>query len=77
MGEVGHAYVRLAEGARADAAELAAHCRARLAPYKVPARFEFVADFPRTSAGKIMKHLLGKVARGAESSEAPANHAAA
>jgi len=59
-GEVGHAYVRLAEGARADAAELAAHCRARLAPYKVPARFEFVADFPRTSAGKIMKHLLGK-----------------
>ena len=27
-------------------------------PYKVPRRFEFVAEFPRTSAGKIQKHLL-------------------
>jgi acyl-CoA synthetase (AMP-forming)/AMP-acid ligase II len=36
-----------------------AYCRARLAPYKVPRRFDFVAEFPRTSAGKIQKHLLG------------------
>ena len=41
-----------------DCAELQAFCRARLAPYKVPRRFEFVAEFPRTSAGKIQKHLL-------------------
>ena len=27
-------------------------------PYKVPRRFDFVAEFPRTSAGKIQKHLL-------------------
>ena len=39
-------------------AELQAFCRARLAPYKVPRRFDFVAEFPRTSAGKIQKHLL-------------------
>ena len=58
-GEVGHAFIQLADGARADRDELAAHCRARLAAYKVPARFEFVTGFPRTSAGKIRKHLLG------------------
>jgi hypothetical protein len=33
-----------------------AFCRARLAAYKVPSRFEFVADFPRTAAGKVQKH---------------------
>jgi fatty-acyl-CoA synthase len=58
-GEVGQAFVQLAPCApppRED--ELRAFCRQRLAPYKVPASFAFVADFPRTSAGKIQKHLL-------------------
>ena len=58
-GEVGRAFVQLAPAAPARRAELTAFCRARLAPYKVPRRFEFVAEFPRTSAGKIQKHLLG------------------
>ena len=57
-GEVGRAFVQLAPDGRPDEAALAAFCRSRLAPYKVPAAFEFVADFPRTSAGKIQKHLL-------------------
>ncbi len=58
-GEVGRAFVKLApEAPRPRPDELRAFCRARLAPYKVPASFEFVADFPRTSAGKIQKHLL-------------------
>jgi len=58
-GEVGRAFVQLApDGGHPDGAELTAYCRARLAPYKVPRRFDFVADFPRTSAGKIQKHLL-------------------
>jgi fatty-acyl-CoA synthase len=57
-GEVGRAFVQLAPEGRADGDELAAYCRSRLAPYKVPAAFEFVAEFPRTSAGKIQKHLL-------------------
>ncbi|HYD14139.1 MAG TPA: AMP-binding protein [Allosphingosinicella sp.] len=58
-GEVGRAFVQLApNGARPDGAALDAFCRARLAPYKVPRRFDFVAEFPRTSAGKIQKHLL-------------------
>ncbi len=58
-GEVGRAFVQLAPGGHPDGAELQAFCRARLAPYKVPRRFDFVAEFPRTSAGKIQKHLLG------------------
>jgi fatty-acyl-CoA synthase len=57
-GEVGKAYVQVAPGADADADDLADFCRERLAGYKVPRRFVFVADFPRTSAGKIQKHLL-------------------
>jgi fatty-acyl-CoA synthase len=58
-GEVGRAFVQLAsDGGHPDGAELDAFCRARLAPYKVPRRFDFVAEFPRTSAGKIQKHLL-------------------
>ncbi len=36
-------------------AELAAHCRARLAAYKVPARFNFVASLPRTASGKLRR----------------------
>jgi fatty-acyl-CoA synthase len=59
-GEVGRAVVQLAPDRGHPAPdELQAFCRARLAPYKVPRRFEFVAEFPRTSAGKIQKHLLG------------------
>jgi fatty-acyl-CoA synthase len=58
-GEVGRAFIQLAQGGLRPAPdELKAFCRARLAPYKVPRRFDYVAEFPRTSAGKIQKHLL-------------------
>ncbi len=58
-GETGEAYVQLAPGAGTLPPEdLRAFCRARLAPYKVPKSIRFVEDFPRTSAGKIQKHLL-------------------
>src|SRR5436190_7809164 len=60
-GEVGRAFVQLAQGgSRPAPGELQDFCRARLAPYKVPRRFDFVAEFPRTSAGKIQKHLLAQ-----------------
>ena len=58
-GEVGRAFVQLAPTAAGPTAPSSPPSAAqRLAPYKVPRRFEFVADFPRTSAGKIQKHLL-------------------
>ena len=61
-GEVGRAFVQLAPAAAADEAELAAFCRQRLAAYKIPKDFVFVDDFPRTSAGKIQKHLIASAA---------------
>lgn len=58
-GEVGRAFiVPIAGVAALDTVELEAFCRARLAAFKVPKSFEMVADFPRTAAGKIQKHLL-------------------
>lgn len=61
-GEVGHAHILpTAGGAAPNAADLAAHCRERLAAYKVPKAFAFVTDYPRTAAGKIRKHLLDPI----------------
>ncbi len=58
-GEVGRAFiVPIAGVAALDTVELEAFCRGRLAAFKVPKSFEMVADFPRTAAGKIQKHLL-------------------
>ena len=58
-GEVGRAFILPIKGVAAlDAGELESFCRDRLAAYKVPRSFEMVADFPRTAAGKIQKHLL-------------------
>lgn len=52
------AYVILKEGGAATAAELVAWCRARLSAFKVPEVVEFRDAFPRTSVGKIQKHLF-------------------
>ena len=38
--------------------ELRAHCKERLAPYKSPKSFEFVAKMPRSAAGKINRSAL-------------------
>lgn len=43
-----------------DPAALAAHCRARLAAFKVPRYFEAVAEFPLTPSQRIEKHKLSK-----------------
>ncbi len=42
----------------ADSAELRSWCAARLAPYKVPARFVTHAELPRNSSGKVLKAQL-------------------
>jgi len=52
------AYVILQTGATISEEVLIAHCRERLAKFKVPDSIEFVADFPRTPVGKIQKHVL-------------------
>ena len=50
LGEVPVAYLMLVAGGAVTEAELAAHCRAQLANFKVPRRFIVVDDFPRTAA---------------------------
>ena len=47
-------------GAAADAAMLEAHCRGRLAGYKLPREFRFVDALPRTSSGKLQRRRLNE-----------------
>jgi acyl-CoA synthetase (AMP-forming)/AMP-acid ligase II len=55
MGEEVAAFV-VSEGVDADA--IAAHCRARLAPYKVPSIIRFLPELPRNAGGKVVKSAL-------------------
>ena len=61
-GESPCAFVELKDGASVTEDELIAHCRAQMAHYKVP-RKVVLGPLPKTSTGKIQKHLLRKRAR--------------
>jgi acyl-CoA synthetase (AMP-forming)/AMP-acid ligase II len=56
LGEVPTAFV--VERSPVSDTELDALCRAQLAPYKVPARFERVDALPRNDNGKVVKAAL-------------------
>lgn len=45
-------------GAALSADDLRRHCAAELADFKVPKRFEFVAELPRTPSGKLLRRAL-------------------
>jgi O-succinylbenzoic acid--CoA ligase len=45
-------------GAVVGAEELRRHCAGLLASYKVPKRFEFVSELPRTASGKLVRRAL-------------------
>ncbi len=57
-GEVPKAWVILRSGQSATESELRAHCRERLAPYKVPVQIEFRKELPKTMVGKVLRRLL-------------------
>jgi fatty-acyl-CoA synthase len=57
-GEVPVAYVVLSEGATTTADELIAHCRDRLAKFKVPKDVVFIDELPRNPSGKVLKREL-------------------
>jgi fatty-acyl-CoA synthase len=57
-GEVGCAYIVLAEGQALDAEGFLAWGAERLARYKLPRTFVAVDGLPRTVTGKVQKHLL-------------------
>jgi crotonobetaine/carnitine-CoA ligase len=52
------AFIVLRPGMIATEAELAAHCGARLAPFKVPSRWRFLDALPRTATLRVAYHLL-------------------
>ena len=57
-GEAPYAFVVLKPGASTSSEDLRAHCRAKLAHFKVPHGFTFVPELPRTATGKIQKYVL-------------------
>jgi long-chain acyl-CoA synthetase len=58
-GEAVHAVVLLRDGGQATAAELIAHCRERIAGYKVPRSVTFRDEpLPKSGPGKVLKREL-------------------
>jgi fatty-acyl-CoA synthase len=62
-GEVPCAFVELRPGMSATEAEIIAHCRTLMAGFKAPKRVVF-QELPKTSTGKIQKHVLRGAIRG-------------
>jgi len=58
LSEVGVAFVRREPGHALSDAEVLAHCKGRIASFKIPRHVIFVDDFPMTSSGKIQKVKL-------------------
>ena len=58
LSEVGVAFVRRAPGRTLTEDDVLAHCRGRIASFKIPRHVLFVDDFPMTSSGKIQKVRL-------------------
>ncbi len=57
-GEAIVACVELKAGESMEAEEIIAHCKERLGGVKAPKRVEFVAELPRSAAGKVLKREL-------------------
>ena len=57
-GETPVAFVVRKSGATTTESDLNAFCREHLAHFKVPHRFSFVTDLPKTATGKIQKYVL-------------------
>ena len=57
-GETGCAFVIPRQGYAIVSVEIVAHCREKLAGFKVPARIVIADSLPRTASGKVQKHLL-------------------
>ena len=52
------AFIILAEGQSTSEEELILFCKSKLSKFRVPEFIEFLEQFPRTSVGKIQKHIL-------------------
>ncbi len=57
-GETVKAYIVLKEGASVTEEQLDKHCRENLASFKVPRKYEFRTELPKTAVGKILRRTL-------------------
>lgn len=57
FGETVKAYV-VCRSKNVDAAQLIAHCKTKLADYKVPSEIEFIDELPKGPTGKILRREL-------------------
>ena len=57
-GEELMAWVKLRPGATLTGEEIRAHCKGKIATYKIPRYYKFVDGFPMTVTGKIQKYLM-------------------
>jgi len=57
-GEILKAWIVLRPGMSVTPDELKAFCRETLAPYKVPSRWEFVSELPKSAIGKVLRRKL-------------------
>ncbi len=57
-GESVKAVVTLWPGRELSAADLIAHCRARIADYKTPRSIDFVSELPKNASGKLARKLV-------------------
>jgi long-chain acyl-CoA synthetase len=60
-GEVPVGVVQLKEGMSATDQELRKFCKPHLGNYKVPHRFEFWKELPRTGTGKVLKREIKRI----------------
>jgi long-chain acyl-CoA synthetase len=71
-GEKAKAWIVLHPGHTLTQAEIKAHCRERLVAYKVPSQYEFVAELPKSGAGKVLRRVLRQMET--ESDSEPNQH---
>ncbi len=57
-GEVLKAFVVPRPGSELTVAELTAHCRKKLATYKIPKHIEFCEELPKSFVGKVLRRVL-------------------
>lgn len=57
-GETVKAFIVLQEGKNVTEKELDQHCRSQLASYKIPRKYEFREELPKTMVGKVLRRAL-------------------
>jgi long-chain acyl-CoA synthetase len=71
-GEEVKAFVVLKPGAAATGEQIIAHCRERLAPFKVPKEVEFRESLPKSLIGKTLRRQLAQEERARRKTAVPA-----